>query len=205
MSTVTVTNSFVNGNANDGPQVTQNFTDLTSYINANCITKDGGLALTALLTGPATDPTSDNHLARKKYVDDRTGLQSGTNTTASDTNTAVNTFQDMGTIQTITNPGKAVNVLAICSGFVQNVGFNSQIKVKVGISFDNGGTYAEQQQFIDTDPAHTYMYPFSVHRLVSGTPSGNIKIRAQHLGKDVANIVGWEPATTYLMWKTVTV
>lgn len=205
MSTLTVTNTFVNGAANDGPQVTQNFSDVTSYINTNCIVKDGSVALTALLSGPATDPTSANHLARKQYVDDRVGLQSGSMTVGSDTNTAVATFQDIGSIITITNPGKAVNVQAWLTTFCQNVAFNSEIRIKIGISFDNGATYSEQQSFASTDNAHTYFYPMSCSKMATGVPTGNIKIRAQHYGANAANIVAWEPHLMYQMYKTVTV
>lgn len=64
-----VTYNFTNGTASDAEQVDTNFNDLVSYINTNAILKDGTVAFTGVVTGPATDPTLANHLTRKSYVD----------------------------------------------------------------------------------------------------------------------------------------
>lgn len=71
MSTIAVTYSFANSTPADASQVNQNFSDLVQYINANCVTKDAALAFTGVPSGPATDPTSANHLVRKAYFDQR--------------------------------------------------------------------------------------------------------------------------------------
>ena len=205
MSTVSVTNAFVNGAANDGPQVTANFTDLTSYINANCITKDGATSLTALLSGPATDPTSANHLARKQYVDDRVGMVSVTTAQGNLTTTAANTYQNIGSQLTITNPAKAVIVLAWLHGFVQNIAFSTLHKVNMGISFDNAATYPSlPQQFMTIEPAGVKYSPFSMCVGRTGTPTGNIRIRAQG-SSDTLGSTFFEPYITYQMFKSVTV
>lgn len=68
-SNAAVPNSFTNGVATDAPSVNANFAALVSWINTNAVHLDGAKAFTAVPTGPATDPTSANHLSRKQYVD----------------------------------------------------------------------------------------------------------------------------------------
>lgn len=206
MSTLTVTNSFVNGAANDGPQVTQNFSDVVSYVNSNCIVKDGTLALTALLSGPALDPTSDNHLARKKYVDDHVGRTTSYIQNQSHTITAFDTYQDIATV-TVTNPSKAVVVIAHAG--VSQVPGNANgsfFQVRVGISFDNGASYTYSDvasSYIDTGKFDYY----TVFHQVSGTPSGNIKVKAQHYQSAALSTMGNTPRTCIHvdMFKSVTV
>lgn len=72
MPTAAVTHTLVNGDPNDASEVNTNFSDLVSFINTNAIQKDASVAFTAVPTGPASDPSSDNQLARKAYVDNRT-------------------------------------------------------------------------------------------------------------------------------------
>lgn len=69
MATLTIPNSFTAQTLAQSAQVNANFTYFKGFIDDEVIQRDGSTALTALLTGPATDPTSDNHLARKAYVD----------------------------------------------------------------------------------------------------------------------------------------
>lgn len=67
---VSVSNTFTNGTAADAPEVNANFSSLVTWINTNAVHLDGSKAFTAVPSGPAANPTSDNQLARKKYVDD---------------------------------------------------------------------------------------------------------------------------------------
>ena len=64
-----VTYNFVAGTPSVADNVDQNFTDLVNWINTNAVHLDGSKAFTAVPSGPATDPTSANQLARKAYVD----------------------------------------------------------------------------------------------------------------------------------------
>ena len=66
---VSVTYNFVAGTPSVADNVDQNFTDLVTWINTNAVHLDGSKAFTAVPSGPATDPTSANQLARKAYVD----------------------------------------------------------------------------------------------------------------------------------------
>lgn len=77
MATASVTYSWTTGDTVEAAEFNQNYTDLVNFINTNAIQKDGSLAFTAVPTGPATNPTADNHLARKKYVDDLRGVRGG--------------------------------------------------------------------------------------------------------------------------------
>src|SRR5437868_4994070 len=97
MSTATVTNTFSAGTTAVASQVNTNFSDLVSYINTNCIVKDGTLASTAVLSGPATDPTSDNHYARKAYVDGLVGRDTATSALATYTTIAFDTYENAQT------------------------------------------------------------------------------------------------------------
>ena len=69
MATASVTYTFISGTLAKSSEVNQNFTDLVTFLNTNAITADAAKAFTAVPSGPSTDPTSGNHLARKAYVD----------------------------------------------------------------------------------------------------------------------------------------
>lgn len=71
MATADVTYNFTANTDAAASQVNTNFDDITSFINTNCIQKDGSLAMTGSLT-LAGSPTSDTHAATKAYVDQYT-------------------------------------------------------------------------------------------------------------------------------------
>jgi hypothetical protein len=50
-------------------EVNTNFAELKDFVNGQIVHRDGSTALTGLLLGPAQNPTNDNHLVRKAYVD----------------------------------------------------------------------------------------------------------------------------------------
>lgn len=66
---LTIPNTLTNGTNADASKVKQNFDEVASYVNTNAILKDASVAFTGVPSGPATDPTTDNQLARKAYVD----------------------------------------------------------------------------------------------------------------------------------------
>lgn len=82
---LSVTNTFSNGTTADATEVNTNFTDIETWINTNAVHLDGSKAFTAAPTY-AADPTSNNQLCRKYYVDNKTwaaaNIQSGAITTA---------------------------------------------------------------------------------------------------------------------------
>lgn len=66
---VAVTYNFTAGTPAVADNVDQNFADVVNWINTNAVHLDGSKAFTSIPSGPATDPTSANQLARKAYVD----------------------------------------------------------------------------------------------------------------------------------------
>lgn len=62
--------TFTPGTTALSSQLNTNLDDIANFLNNGVIHADGSKAFTAVPTGPATDPSSDNHLARKRYVDD---------------------------------------------------------------------------------------------------------------------------------------
>lgn len=88
MSAVSKSHIFVPGTDIEAAEVNQNFDDVVNYVNAEAIVRDASKAFTAIPSGPGTDPTSPNQLARKQYVDQHvridgttafTGIPSGPN------------------------------------------------------------------------------------------------------------------------------
>lgn len=70
MSTITKRYDFSAGTNAASSEVNVNFDDIIAFLNNNVLHVDGSKAMTGLLTLKAASPTSDNHAARKKYVDD---------------------------------------------------------------------------------------------------------------------------------------
>lgn len=66
---LTIPNTLSNGVNADASKVQQNFDEVASYVNTNAILKDASVAFTSVPSGPASDPTTANQLARKSYVD----------------------------------------------------------------------------------------------------------------------------------------
>lgn len=52
-------------------EVNANFDALFDWVSTGAIHKDATKAFTAIPSGPATNPTTDNQFTRKKYVDDQ--------------------------------------------------------------------------------------------------------------------------------------
>ena len=69
MATAAITYTFANGTNADGTQVNSNFTSVLNFLNTETVQRDASIAFTAIPSLPATDPTTDNHVVRKAYVD----------------------------------------------------------------------------------------------------------------------------------------
>jgi microcystin-dependent protein len=72
MATAAVTYTFANGTNADGTQVNSNFSSVVNFLNTETIQRDASIAFTAIPSLPATDPTTDNQVVRKAYVDNYT-------------------------------------------------------------------------------------------------------------------------------------
>lgn len=73
MASVNISHTFISGTLAKSSEVNQNFQDLVTFLTTHAIQADASKAFTAVPSGPALDPTSDNQLVRRKYVD--SGLQ----------------------------------------------------------------------------------------------------------------------------------
>jgi microcystin-dependent protein len=72
MATAAVTYTFANGTNADGTQVNSNFASVVNFLNTETIQRDASIAFTAIPSLPAVDPTTDNQVVRKAYVDNYT-------------------------------------------------------------------------------------------------------------------------------------
>lgn len=70
MATASVTYTFVPLTLAESSKANTNFADLVSFLNTQTMHRDASSAFTAIPSGPALNPSSDNQLTRKKYVDD---------------------------------------------------------------------------------------------------------------------------------------
>jgi hypothetical protein len=73
MATASVTYTFVNNTAADADEVNGNFSDLVTFLNTHVVHKDASVAMTSILSLPASDPTTANQATRKSYVDAAAG------------------------------------------------------------------------------------------------------------------------------------
>lgn len=154
MSTVSKTHTFVAGTIIEAAEANQNFDDLVNYTNSEVIVRDASRAFTAIPSGPATNPTTDNQFTRKKYVDDQdtaiTTSVTNLTTTVTNNNTAANTAlalrtqgyyinaSQTNTTQVTNNPKilvglKLVNFNANGEASISFTGFTNVYAANVGV------------------------------------------------------------------------
>ena len=109
MSSVSKTYTFTGGTYAKAAEVNQNFDDVVNYTNNEVIVRDGSKAFTAVPSGPAVDPTSNDQFTRKKYVDDKDAALQTSITNLTTTVTTNKTAQDTGlaaraTVSGVGNP-----------------------------------------------------------------------------------------------------
>lgn len=182
MATASVTYNFTNGTTADGPQVSQNFTDLLTFLNASVVHKDGTIAMTGALF-LAQNGTAALHAVTTQQLADGPPLAKMFGTTiANDTANPTGTYQQWGTeFITIPNPGRKVSlVVSIVGTPVATAG--GAVKTCYGhvdYSLDNGGSYTSSQDS-KADLLFGSIARGSVSSSVAAqgvTPSNNIKIR----------------------------
>lgn len=78
MTVVTKAYTFAPATDIKSAEVNENFDRLYNYINNEVVVRDASMAFTAIPSGPGTDPTSSNQLARKAYVDQRVKIDGTT-------------------------------------------------------------------------------------------------------------------------------
>lgn len=97
MATASVTYTFTALTKAQAAQVNQNFTNLTTFLNADVVHVDGSKSMTGALTLPASDPTNANHATRKSYVDTVAGNQAA-GIVASASKTTTQTFTTLADV-----------------------------------------------------------------------------------------------------------
>ena len=179
MPTLSGLTTLANGTANDAGPVNTNFTDIVNFINTNSIQKDASLAFTGVPSGPSTDPSSNDQLTRKLYVDRRVGHASGATTGGTTAFSSFDTYINMATGDITVPNGIAVTVLAW--GTYLALGHNgaSAFYQRCAVSLDNGASYTYGVQSAATTPSTLATGGTAVTRL-SGTPSApTIKVVLQ--------------------------
>lgn len=78
MATASVPYTFAPSTLILSSEVNGNFAELVSFLNTEVIHKDASVAFTAVPSGPATDPSSDNQLVRLAYMNKRMGYSVST-------------------------------------------------------------------------------------------------------------------------------
>lgn len=92
MASYTTTYTFTAGTKIKASEANANFANISSFLNDSVMHVDGSRSFTGIPTvtgGAAIAPTADNHLTRKKYVDDQDAVVAGTVTTLSGTVTTL--------------------------------------------------------------------------------------------------------------------
>ena len=218
MATLTIPNTFVASTSAASAEVNANFSAIKSFIDGEVIQKDASVAFTALISGPSSDPTSNNHLARKKYVDDLVSGLSSTyapishNHAASaitsgtlDANRLPNhsaTLLTSGTLPAARLPNHSANLLT--SGTVSNGRLPSTISGKTSIGATTldaeGGTVEFEGDTDNTlDYGQTYAGLFTFKK--TGAALGAVTLGAQgftfpDLGLNNKIALGWDATGT---------
>jgi microcystin-dependent protein len=69
MANLVTPNTFAANTLAQAAQVNANFAAIETFVETEVVHRDASIAFTAVPSGPGTDPSSANHLARKAYVD----------------------------------------------------------------------------------------------------------------------------------------
>ena len=178
MSAATVTYDFVNGTTAVADNVDQNFTDILNYINSNCIVRDGTTQMTGALSLKAsTDPTADDHAARRKYVTDRLPVLSskspvGVVTVSSASLTDVLTH-------TLTAPGIVghLDLVATADVTISTLGV---LPITIDVELTVDGVSVDFARVVRTTAAAGDTFPIRLNKRVAYTSlaAKTIKVRA---------------------------
>jgi len=155
---------FVSGTLIQSAQVDTNFADIVSFLNNETIHKDGSVAATAHLSGPATDPSSGAQYTNKTYVD-RLGIVAQEALTASTGNFGANADTDMNLANVSVVAGRTYSVHLHTQCQFNNVNPASQWEIFLKI---NG---AEFDRFWHMEPRTTGVVVGTIDSYVYWTPS----------------------------------
>lgn len=154
MATASVTFTFVALTDALASEVNTNFSDVVSFLNTQTIHKDASVAFTAVPSGPATDPVSDNQFVRKAYVD-RLGIIRQQSLTAFSPSWNVSQVTDM-----------LLSNVSVIAGRTYAIHLHTQMNITAGGSWDvncrvNGsqiGKFRNLSSFDGTDMIDSTVY-----------------------------------------------
>lgn len=161
MATLAVSNIFAPATLIESSEANQNFQDIVTFVNGSVMHRDASSAFTAIPSGPATDPSSDNQLVRKAYVD-KLGINARQSLTASGIGWSASADTDM-----------LLNNVSVIAGRVYGIHLHSQVNLTAAATWSvvchlNGAQIAKFQH---VDDAGTSTVDAMVYWLPSVTAS----------------------------------
>jgi hypothetical protein len=183
VATSSVTYTFTALTKAQAAQVNQNFTNLTTFLNTDVVHVDGSKSMTGALTLPNSDPSNNNHAARKKYVDDAiklSGWSSWTpSLTAATTNPTLGTgssaqgiYVQIGKLVIAqfsisfgtsgVNAGSGIYSVSLPVTAKATFGSNPEHRLGVAVAFDNSTFFAARPMIsLNTTTTVGFVYPLS--------------------------------------------
>lgn len=168
---LSITNTFTSGATAIASQVNTNFSDVSTYVNTNAIVKDASVAFTQVPSGPATDPSSANHLTRKLWVDRQVGSAIGQETDGTFSGiTVFDTYYNVGQMDLAVPSGKPIFVDATGSFLALNYNGVTAFWAQMAVSLNNGSTWVYGPQLAIASPGGVSAGG-TPRIMVSGTPT----------------------------------
>jgi hypothetical protein len=159
VATASVTYSFAPNTTILSAQVNTNFEDIVDFLNNSVMHRDAAVAFTNVPSGPASDPSSDNQLTRKAYVDALVGerprlISYTTSTSAPSLSTSYTTIPNTAISHNFTNGRRylfwaaaTLNLTGSGTGYLMRVTDGSGNTIGQ-IAQDNGATAARGSGFV---------------------------------------------------------
>lgn len=168
---LSVTNTFTAGTSAVASQVNTNFSEVVSYINTNSVLSDATVAFTQVPSGPSTDPSSNNHLTRKLWVDRQVGSAIGQETDGTFSGiTVFDTYYNVGQMDLAVPSGKPIFVDATGSFIALNHNGVTSFWAQMAVSLNNGSTWVYGPQLAIASPGGVAAGG-TPRIMVSGTPT----------------------------------
>ncbi len=201
MATASVPYSWVANDPIRSSELNSNYSSLVSFLNTSTVHTDASKAFTGVPSGPATDPTTDNQLTRKKYVDDRTKGLLGYHHVLGDSTAAGTTQVDMGvsfafTVPDISGGGRGIELSLYAYKITSTMGANDIASIYMVKSSNNAaigvGNFCRDTTVNDRNTA------FYIRRTITANDASifiagsvlNVKVQGQVFGTGTVQLQG---------------
>ena len=178
MTTLSKQYTFSSGAVAESAKVNVNFDDIINYVNGSVVLKDASVAMTGILTLPNSDPTTNNHAARKKYVDDKV---------------AAVTTSTLSAIAQGSTSSAVVGTLAGGEHFKMSVGYNvgsvdgsGDLSVVLSPAFANGVVSVQVTPLVGGGTINVLQRAFAV----SAITGSSFKVRSYNPSTGVSDTTG---------------